>query len=91
MRQIIIPVLIVLLIMLQHRLLIGNGGLLSIYRFQQQIDLLTEQLAEIEAGNQQLSSRVVQLRQSQAAIESLARYDLGMIGNDEVFFVFDKH
>lgn len=86
----IVPLLVILLFGLQQRLWIGDGGLMMIHSYRQQVDLLTSKAEQIEAENQDRSIQISQMRHNISAIESLARYDLGMIGKNEQFFLFDK-
>ncbi|HFD11781.1 MAG TPA: cell division protein FtsB, partial [Crenotrichaceae bacterium] len=53
-------------------------------------DKLTDKAEKIETRNQEMSLQISQMRTSMSAIESLARYDLGMIGKNEEFFLFDR-
>jgi cell division protein FtsB len=90
MGKLIIPVFTIMLLGLQHRMWIGDGGLMTIHQYHQQIDLLTRKAEAIEIENQEMALQINQLRTSMQAVESLARRDLGMIGKGETFFLFDK-
>lgn len=61
-----------------------------IHNYHQQIAKLADKAQRIEAENQEMSIQVSQMRNSLSAVESLARYDLGMIDRNEEFFLFDK-
>jgi cell division protein FtsB len=90
MSKLIIPGFMIMLLSLQHRMWIGDGGLMTIHQYRQQISELSNKAENIEAENQEMSLQINQLRSSIGAVESLARYDLGMIVKDEQFFLFDK-
>jgi cell division protein FtsB len=90
MNKLIIPVFTIILLGLQYRMWIGDGGLMTIHRYHQQVDELTSQAQTIENDNQQKALQINQLRTSIQAVESLARRDLGMIAKGETFFLFDN-
>jgi len=90
MSKLIIPGFMIMLLSLQHRMWIGDGGWMTIHQYRQQIGELTSRAENIEAENQEMALQINQLRSSLGAVESLARYDLGMIAKDEQFFLFDK-
>lgn len=79
-------VLLVLIASLQYPLWLGKGSWLKVWD-------LDRQLAEQQAANRALGDRnaklaaeVNDLKSGYAAIEARARYELGMIRGDEVFF-----
>lgn len=65
---------------------LGDGGLQEIHAYQLRLDDLKEQVEEKKARNDALYAEVLDLRKGQAAIEERARYELGMIKEDETFF-----
>jgi cell division protein FtsB len=75
-----------LAIHLQYRLWYGDGGIREIHAYQQRLDELKEQVEEKKARNEALYAEVLDLRKGQSAIEERARYELGMIREDETFF-----
>jgi cell division protein FtsB len=82
----LIVIIILLIIHLQYRLWYGDGGIREIHAHQQRLDELKEQVEEKKARNEALYAEVLDLRKGQAAIEERARYELGMIREDETFF-----
>lgn len=79
-------VLALLILLLQYPLWLGKGSWLKVWDLKRQI---TEQQAANEvlaARNTQLAAEVNDLKTGYGAIEARARYELGMIRQDEVFF-----
>ncbi len=79
-------VLILLIVQLQYRLWLGDGGREQVQLYQQQLDGLSLQVKEKKERNQALYGEVLDLRKGQEALEERARYELGMIKQDETFF-----
>ena len=75
-----------LILLIQYPLWLGKGGWLRVWHIEQ--DLTREQTknAGLEARNAGLAAEVADLKQGTEAIEERARYELGMVRKDEVFF-----
>ena len=84
MRLILIS-LTALLVLIQYPLWLGKGGWLRVWDLSKQVDgaLLKEQ--ELKARNAKLASEVQDLKEGTGAVEERARYELGMIKDNEVF------
>jgi cell division protein FtsB len=79
-------VLALLIVLLQYPLWLGKGSWLKVLDLKRQI---VEQQAANEvlvARNAQLAAEVNDLKTGYGAIEARARYELGMIRQDEIFF-----
>lgn len=74
-----------LLIMIQYPLWLGKGGWLHVWDLDQQVNQAHMKSDELKARNAKLDSEVQDLKQGTEAIEERARYELGMIKNDELF------
>ncbi len=81
-----IVVLLFLLIGLQYRLWVGDGSLSEVVQLKAELKMQRELVERLSRRNQQLGNRVVELQNGTEAIEELARKDLGMIKQGEVFF-----
>jgi|SRR5699024_540925 len=86
-RTILSVFLIVLLLLFQYRLWIGEGSWRHRLHLQQQITALEEQNAELRARNRLMAADVADLKNAKNSIEEIARRDLGMIKKDEVFYL----
>ena len=75
-----------LILAIQYPLWLGKGGWLRVWDVDRQLDTQQEKNASIEMRNNALAAEVKDLKQGHEAIEERARYELGMVKNDEVFF-----
>ena len=85
--RILLAILIVLLVLLQFKLWLGEGGYRDTQRLRERV---AEQLRENEflrERNQQLRAEVEDLREGLDAIEERARSELGMIREGEEFYM----
>ena len=74
-----------LLIMIQFPLWIGKGGWLRAWDLEKQVLVAQKKNEDAKARNAKLESEVLDLKQGTGAVEERARYELGMIKDDEVF------
>ena len=77
--------LIALLILLQYPLWIGKGGWLRVWDVDRQLQQQKDVNRQLEVRNAGLDAEVRDLKQGYDAIEERARFDLGMVKQDEVF------
>jgi cell division protein FtsB len=77
--------LIALLLLLQYPLWIGKGGWLRVWDVEQQLQEQKDNNRKLEVRNAGLDAEVRDLKEGYDAIEERARFDLGMIRQDEVF------
>ena len=77
--------LIALIGLLQYPLWIGKGGWLRVWEVDRQLQEQKEGNKKLEVRNAGLDAEVRDLKQGYDAIEERARYELGMIRQDEVF------
>ncbi|MSQ49506.1 MAG: cell division protein FtsB [Betaproteobacteria bacterium] len=81
-------VLFVLILAIQYPLWLGKGGWLRVWEVDRQLEAQHLKNARLETRNGALGAEVKDLKQGYEAIEERARYELGMVKNDEVFFQF---
>jgi cell division protein FtsB len=79
-------VLIALIVLLQYPLWLGKGSWLKVWDLKRQLAEQEQANSALSARNAQLAAEVTDLKTGYAAIEARARYELGMIKPDEVFF-----
>ena len=77
--------LIALLVLLQYPLWLGKGGWLRVWDVGHQLQQQKEENKKLEIRNAGLDAEVRDLKQGYDAIEERARFELGMIKQDEVF------
>lgn len=78
--------MLVLIALLQHRLWYGDGGILQVREYKQQLTKLKQEVQENQERNEALYGEVLNLRNGTEAIEERARHELGMIKENETFF-----
>ena len=84
--RILAGVLGALILAIQYPLWLGKGGWLRVWDMDRQVQAQAAKNAGLETRNGALAAEVKDLKQGYDAIEERARYELGMVKNDEVFF-----
>jgi cell division protein FtsB len=79
-------VLAALIVLIQVPLWLGKGGWLRVWEVDRQLETQRGRNAELQVRNRSLEAEVLDLKQGVDALEERARYELGMIKSDEVFF-----
>ena len=74
------------IVLLQYPLWLGKGGWMRVWDLDRQVTAHKEQNRKLEVRNAALDAEVRDLKQGTEAIEERARFELGMIKQDEVFF-----
>jgi cell division protein FtsB len=77
-----------LILLIQYPLWLGKGGWLRAWEMDRQVEIQKSKNRQLETRNAALAAEVRDLKQGTEAIEERARYELGMIRPDEVFFQF---
>lgn len=77
--------LIALVALLQYPLWLGKGGWLKVWEYDRQLQQQKEVTRKLEIRNAGLDAEVRDLKQGYDAIEERARFELGMVRQDEVF------
>ncbi len=78
--------LAVLILLLQYPLWLGKGGWLRVWDLDRQVAQHKEQNEKLKRRNNALDAEVRDLKQGFEAVEERARYELGMVRSDEIFF-----
>lgn len=84
--KVLASILVALIIAIQYPLWLGKGGWLRVWDVDQQLAAQNGKNEGLEVRNSALAAEVKDLKQGSDAIEERARYELGMVKNDEVFF-----
>ena len=83
----VLSILFVLLILgIQYPLWLGKGGWLRVWELDRQVSAQKDQNTKLQQRNAGLDAEVRDLKQGFEAVEERARYELGMVRQDEVFF-----
>jgi cell division protein FtsB len=80
-------IMVLLIILLQVRLWVGEGSFAQVWGLEEAIAGQRAENAELEARNERLYAEVQNLRGQQGALEERARMNLGLIREDETFFL----
>ena len=84
--KILAGILGALIVLVQYPLWLGKGGWLRAWEVERQVSAQKEKNAQLETRNAALEAEVRDLKQGTEAIEERARYELGMVRSDELFF-----
>ena len=82
----VILLLVVLLLLLQYRIWVGEGSFAEVWDLYQQVETQREENQQLRERNQALEAEVKDLKQGLGAIEERAREELGMIKKGETFY-----
>lgn len=77
--------LIALVILIQFPLWLGKGGWLRVWDLDKQVAVAQKKNDELRARNAKLFSEVQDLQHGTEAVEERARFELGMVRDNEVF------
>ena len=75
-----------LIVLVQYPLWLGKGGWLKVWDIDRQVSEQKVRNEKLMVRNASLDAEVRDLKQGSEAIEERARYELGMVKQDEVFF-----
>ena len=84
--KVLAGILVALILAIQYPLWLGKGGWLRVWDVDRQLEAQNAKNERLESRNGALAAEVKDLKQGFEAIEERARYELGMVKNDEVFF-----
>jgi len=84
--RIVAAVLFVLVLALQYRLWVSDGGMREVWRLREEVAAQRVENEQLKERNRTLLAEVQDLKQGKTAIEERARTDLGMIRNNETFY-----
>lgn len=82
----LIVILILLFVLLQYRLWVGDGSLVEVWDLYQQVEAQNEENRLLKERNEALEAEVKDLKQGLDAIEERAREELGMVKQGETFY-----
>jgi len=77
-----------LLLLLQYRLWLGEGGIVERSSLEQRVADETELNSTLRERNEALTSQVLELQQGETMLEAVAREDLGLVQEGEDFYLF---
>ena len=84
--RVLAGILAALILLIQYPLWLGKGGWLRAWEVDRRLSGQKEANESLERRNAVLGAEVRDLKQGFDAIEERARYELGFVKQDEVFF-----
>jgi cell division protein FtsB len=84
--KLIVAILFVLLIWLQYKLWLGDGGIPEVLELEQEIGTVQAEVNTLQERNKALNAEVMDLKTGIEAIEERARSEMGMIKKDEIYY-----
>ena len=84
--KLFLAVFVVMLILLQYALWGGKQNVIDLYRLNRQVNDVRNENHEFQSRNDQLHEDVIDIKNRLGAIESLARFDLGLIKPGETYY-----
>jgi cell division protein FtsB len=83
--RLILICLAVLLVLIQYPLWLGKGGWLRVWDLDRQVVAAQKKNEQLRARNAKLQSEVMDLKEGTGAVEERARFELGMLKENEIF------
>lgn len=81
-------ILIITLVVLQHKLWLGDGNLIQWVTLQKKLTEHEQENDKLVARNKALEADIRELKSGDQALEEQARHELGMIKQNEVYYQF---
>ena len=78
--------MLLLLLLLQYRLWTGNGSLVEVSLLREKIEKIKLENEHLKERNLSLTAEVFNLKQGHEAIEEIARSEMGMVKDGEIFY-----
>jgi len=86
--RVLAGVLTALIVLIQYPLWLGKGGWMRVAEVDRQLSQQVDRNRLLEQRNGGLAAEVTDLKTGSEAIEERARYELGMVRGDEIFFQY---
>ena len=83
--RILVAILLILFLVLQYDLWVGDGSLATVWHLQKEVDAQQLENTNLKERNEALAAEVKDLKTGLDAIEERARNDLGMIKEGETY------
>lgn len=84
--RLLVIFLVILLVMLQYKLWVGDGGVSEVWRLKKAVEQQQLENRILKERNMALEAEVKDLKQGLEAVEERARSELGMIKKNETFY-----
>ena len=84
--KLVLAVFVVMVILLQYAFWAGKQNVIDLYQLNRQVDDVQNGNHESQIRNDQLHEDVIDIKSQLGAIESQARFDLGLIKPGETYY-----
>ncbi|VEG91029.1 cell division protein FtsB [Legionella spiritensis] len=84
----IVVILILALVGLQYKLWLGDGSILQWRQLERKIIGQEKENQKLLARNHAIEADIMELKSGEQALEEQARYELGMVKNNETYYQF---
>jgi cell division protein FtsB len=88
--KILAGILGALILLIQYPLWLGKGSWMRAWQVEQDFNKQKNSNIKLEARNAGLAAEVNDLKTGTEAIEERARYELGLVRSDEIFFQIEE-
>lgn len=85
----LIAFLIILLAGLQYKIWLGDSSVWQHHKLQKEVVQQQQSNAHFLKKNQDLAADLYELKSNEQALEEQARYELGMVRDNEVYYQFN--
>ena len=88
--RILAGILGALIILIQYPLWLGKGGWMRAWQVENDLQRQKDTNSRLEVRNTGLTAEVTDLKTGTEAIEERARFELGLVRGDELFFQYEE-
>lgn len=81
-------ILIIALVVLQHKLWLGDGNVIQWINLEKRLSDHQHENNKLATRNKALEADIKELKGGDQALEEQARYELGMIRENEIYYQF---
>ena len=85
--KLLCSILVLVILCLQYRLWIGSGSYSEVWMLQEKVEQQIAKNKILENRNNRLNEEVLDLKSGYDVIEERVRFDLGMVKEDESFYM----
>ncbi len=84
----LLVILVLAFLGLQYKLWVGDGSILQWVNLEKKLTVQAKENEQLVARNRALAADILELKSGEQALEEQARYELGMVKEDEVYYQF---
>jgi cell division protein FtsB len=81
-------ILLLAFIGLQYKLWLGDGSILQWVKLEKKLEVQVQDNEKLLARNRAIEADITELKSGDQALEEQARYELGMVKENEIYYHF---